>query len=80
MASLFPPFFCQFSNLRPFSDLADTFPNGEFASFFRNDWVTALVRETRNNREYSARTIDTARWTREQVKRQVNMSTAAAMA
>ncbi|GIJ83459.1 karyopherin beta [Aspergillus pseudoviridinutans] len=61
-------------------DLADTFPNGEFASFFRNEWVTALVRETRNNREYSPRTIDTARWTREQVKRQVNLSTAAAMA
>jgi importin subunit beta-1 len=61
-------------------DLAETFPNGEFASFFRNEWVTALVRETRNNREYSPRTIDTARWTREQVKRQVNMSTAAAMA
>ncbi|RAL05165.1 karyopherin beta [Aspergillus ibericus CBS 121593] len=61
-------------------DLADAFPNGEFAAYFRNDWVTSLVRETRTNREYSPRTVDTARWTREQVKRQITMSTAAAMA
>ncbi|KAL2220824.1 importin beta-1 subunit [Thermoascus aurantiacus ATCC 26904] len=60
-------------------DLADAFPNGEFAAYFRNDWVTSLVRETRTNREYSSRTIDTARWTREQVKRQINLATAAAM-
>ncbi|CAK37411.1 ARM repeat-containing protein [Aspergillus niger ATCC 13496] len=61
-------------------DLADAFPNGEFAAYFRNDWVTSLVRETRTNREFGSRTIDTARWTREQVKRQITMSTAAAMA
>ncbi|RAH79047.1 importin beta-1 subunit [Aspergillus japonicus CBS 114.51] len=61
-------------------DLAEGFPNGEFSNYFRNDWVTALVRETRQNRDYGPRTIDTARWTREQVKRQINMSTAAAMA
>lgn len=61
------------------SDLADAFPNGEFASFFRQEWVTALVRETRMNREYGTRTVETARWAREQVKRQVTMSTAAAM-
>ena len=55
------------------SDLADAFPNGELAHHFRNDWVTALVRETRTTRQYSERTIETARWTREQVKRQINM-------
>jgi importin subunit beta-1 len=55
------------------SDLADAFPNGELANYFRNDWVTALVRETRTTRQYSERTIETARWTREQVKRQINM-------
>ncbi|EYE98937.1 karyopherin beta [Aspergillus ruber CBS 135680] len=58
-------------------DLVDAFPNGEFAGFFRQDWVTALVRETRTSREYGPRTIDTARWAREQVKRQVNIATAA---
>jgi importin subunit beta-1 len=55
------------------SDLADAFPNGEFAAFFRNDWITVLVRETRMSREYGPRTVDTARWTREQVKRQITM-------
>lgn len=58
-------------------DLVDAFPNGEFAGFFRQEWVTSLVRETRTSREYGPRTIDTARWAREQVKRQINISTAA---
>ncbi|PGH12045.1 hypothetical protein AJ80_06864 [Polytolypa hystricis UAMH7299] len=60
-------------------DLADAFPNGEFATFFRQDFVTHLIRETRTNRDFGGRTIDTARWAREQVKRQVNLATAAAM-
>ncbi|OJJ34854.1 hypothetical protein ASPWEDRAFT_51106 [Aspergillus wentii DTO 134E9] len=67
------------SSMGVLGDLADAFPNGEFAAFFRNEWVTSLVRETKSNREYSPRTVDTARWTREQVKRQVTLSTAAAM-
>ncbi|KAN0079574.1 Armadillo-type fold [Elaphomyces granulatus] len=60
-------------------DLADTFPNGEFAAYFRHDWVTSMVRETKGNSHYSKRTTETARWAREQVKRQVGMATAAAM-
>ncbi|KAL5362895.1 armadillo-type protein [Aspergillus floccosus] len=68
------------SSMGVLGDLAEAFPNGEFAAFFRNEWVTALVRDTRQNRDFSSRTIDTARWTREQVKRQINLSTAAAMA
>ncbi|KAJ5167333.1 Importin subunit beta-1 [Penicillium canariense] len=63
------------SSMGVIGDLADAFPNGELASYFRNDWVTTLVRETRTTRQYSERTIETARWTREQVKRQINMST-----
>ncbi|KAE8149427.1 armadillo-type protein [Aspergillus avenaceus] len=59
-------------------DIAESFPNGEFAAFFRNDWVSQLVKETRTNREFGQNTIDTARWAREQVKRQASM--AAAMA
>lgn len=55
------------------SDLADAYPDGSIAAFFRNEWVTSLVRETRTNREYGPRTIDTARWAREQVKNQINM-------
>ncbi|OQE15367.1 hypothetical protein PENFLA_c032G06970 [Penicillium flavigenum] len=61
------------SSMGVIGDLADAFPNGELAAYFRNDWVTALVRETRTTRQYSERTIETARWTREQVKRQINM-------
>jgi importin subunit beta-1 len=52
------------------SDLADTFPDGEFADYFRSDWITTLIKETRANRDYSPRTIETARWARIQVKRQ----------
>ncbi|KAK3901634.1 armadillo-type protein [Staphylotrichum tortipilum] len=52
-------------------DLADAYPNGQLADAFRQDWVMALIKETRANREFQSRTIETARWAREQVKRQV---------
>ncbi|KAK0628163.1 armadillo-type protein [Bombardia bombarda] len=52
-------------------DLADAYPNGELVDAFRQDWLTALIKETRVNREFSCRTIETARWAREQVKRQI---------
>ncbi|EAS32090.3 importin beta-1 subunit [Coccidioides immitis RS] len=67
------------STMGVIGDLADVFPNGEFASLFRNEFVSGLVRETRSNRDYGGRTIETARWAREQVKRQVGLATAAAM-
>jgi len=54
-----------------FSDLADAYPNGELVDAFRQEWVTGLIKETRQNREFSPRTIETARWAREQVKRQI---------
>jgi importin subunit beta-1 len=53
------------------SDLADTFPNGEYSQYYRADWLMAMIKETRSNREFQARTVDTARWAREQVKRQI---------
>ncbi|KAL2021008.1 hypothetical protein VTK56DRAFT_7782 [Thermocarpiscus australiensis] len=52
-------------------DLADAYPNGALADAFRQDWVTAMIKETRSNREFQPRTIETARWAREQVKRQI---------
>ncbi|KJZ72575.1 hypothetical protein HIM_08099 [Hirsutella minnesotensis 3608] len=53
-------------------DLADAYPNGELVdSFFRQDWLTAMIKETKTNREFQPRTIETARWAREQVKRQL---------
>lgn len=51
-------------------DLADAFPSGEIAQYFRADWINAMIKEVRTNREFSPRTLETARWTREQVKRQ----------
>ena len=52
------------------SDLADAFPQGQYAGFFRSDLVTQLIKEVRTSQEYSTRTKETARWAREQVKRQ----------
>ena len=67
------------SNLQPAdcvsSDLAEAFPNGELVEAFRQDWVSAMIKETRSNREFQPRTTDTARWAREQVKRQLGGST-----
>jgi importin subunit beta-1 len=51
-------------------DLADAFPGGEIAQYFRADWIGAMIKEVRQNRDFSSRTLETARWTREQVKRQ----------
>jgi importin subunit beta-1 len=52
-------------------DLADAFPGGEFRDFFRHDFLTSMARETRANQDFSGRTRDTARWAREQIKRQI---------
>lgn len=52
-------------------DLAETFPAGDFRDYFRHDFLTAMAREARANTEFSSRTRDTARWAREQIKRQV---------
>jgi importin subunit beta-1 len=53
------------------SDLADAFPNGEYQNFYRSEWLTAMIKDTRQNRDFQQRTIETARWAREQVKRQI---------
>lgn len=52
------------------SDISEAFPNGEVSSYFRNDWLTQMCRETRANKDFSPRTQETARWAREQIKRQ----------
>ena len=53
------------------SDLAEAFPGGQLATYYRQDWLSAMIKDTRSNRDFQARTIDTARWAREQVKRQI---------
>ncbi|KAF8864619.1 ARM repeat-containing protein [Acephala macrosclerotiorum] len=59
------------SSMGVIGDLAEAFPNGEFSSYYRQDWLAAMIKDTRQNRDFQARTIDTARWAREQVKRQI---------
>lgn len=54
-------------------DLAESFPGGEISPYYRADWLMAMVKETRSNRDFRDRTKDTAKWAREQVKRQINM-------
>lgn len=56
------------------SDLADTFPNGQYAQYYRAEWLTQLIKDTKTNRDFQGRTIETARWAREQVKRQMATS------
>lgn len=59
------------SSMGVIGDLADAYPGGELVDMFRSDWLTAMIRETKTNSEFQGRTKDTARWAREQVKRQV---------
>lgn len=51
-------------------DVSEAFPSGEFSQYFRVDWLTAMARDVRSNKDFSQRTQDTARWAREQIKRQ----------
>ncbi|KAF4501027.1 KAP95 [Fusarium agapanthi] len=57
-------------------DLADAYPDGQLVDAFRQDWLTVMIKETKTNREFQPRTIETARWAREQVKRQLSGSQA----
>lgn len=56
------------------SDLSEAFPQGQYSSFFRQDWLTAMAKEVRANRDFSERTTATARWARDQIKRQIGMN------
>ncbi|KAF2843745.1 importin beta-1 subunit [Patellaria atrata CBS 101060] len=59
------------SSMGVIGDLADAFPGGEFADAFRHDWLTLMAKEVKQNREFRQQTQDTARWAREQIKRQI---------
>jgi importin subunit beta-1 len=60
--------------IRPHSDFADAFPNGDIAQWYQHEWVNKLIKDARSSAAYSTRTINTARWAREQVKRQLTAS------
>lgn len=52
-------------------DLSDAFPNGEISAYYRNEWLPAMIKEVRNNPDFGPRTKETAKWAREQTKRQL---------
>jgi importin subunit beta-1 len=58
------------SSMGVIGDISEAFPNGEYSTYFRNDWLTSMCRETRANKDFADRTQETARWAREQIKRQ----------
>lgn len=58
------------SSMGVIGDLADAFPGGDIAMFYRNDWLQGFIKDVRNNPEYGPRTKETARWAREQLRRQ----------
>ncbi|EFX03096.1 importin beta-1 subunit [Grosmannia clavigera kw1407] len=63
------------SSMGVIGDLASAYSKGELSEAFRQDWVLRLIKETRTNREYAQRTIDTAKWARELVKNQIGGTT-----
>ncbi|KAK0802093.1 karyopherin Kap95 [Friedmanniomyces endolithicus] len=58
------------SSMGVIGDISEAFPSGEYSQYFNNEWLTNMARDTRANKEFSPRTQDTARWAREQIKRQ----------
>ncbi|KAI0461360.1 hypothetical protein LJB42_001028 [Komagataella kurtzmanii] len=54
-------------------DLALMFPNGEIKQIYTQDWVTQFIKSTRSNPSFQQSTKDTARWAREQQKKQLSL-------
>ncbi|KAI9890269.1 MAG: karyopherin beta [Vezdaea aestivalis] len=68
------------SSLGVIGDIADSFPNGEFAPAFRHEWVMNFIRDVRASHDFQQSTIDTARWAREHVRRQIGGVTSVSQA
>jgi len=56
------------------SDLSDAFPHGEVSNYYRSDWLSAMIKEVRGHPDFTSRTKETAKWAREQTKRQLGKS------
>lgn len=50
------------------SDLGEAFPDGPLVELLRQEYITRLIREARQPRDFSERTRDAARWARQVVK------------
>ena len=54
-------------------DIAAMFPDGSIKQFYGQDWVIDYIKRTRSGQLFSQATKDTARWAREQQKRQLSL-------
>lgn len=54
-------------------DIGAMFPSGEFKQAYMQPWVTEFIKKTRSNLIFLQSTKDTARWARDQQKRQINV-------
>ncbi|KAK9453857.1 armadillo-type protein [Dipodascopsis uninucleata] len=52
-------------------DIADIYKNGEVKQYYKDDWITDLIRKARQDRTFSAGLKETAKWAREQQKMQL---------
>ncbi|TLD27739.1 importin subunit beta-1 [Venturia nashicola] len=62
------------STMGVIGDLSESFPDGEYNNFFREEYLLNMVKEVRSNREYGDSTIATARWARNQLRAQTGQS------
>lgn len=54
-------------------DIAAMFPDGSIKQFYGQDWVIDYIKRTKSGQLFSQATKDTARWAREQQKRQLSL-------
>lgn len=54
-------------------DVADIYKHGEVAIYFKEDWITNLLRNARQEQTFSGGVKETAKWAREQQKAQIAM-------
>ncbi|KAH3682565.1 hypothetical protein WICPIJ_006477 [Wickerhamomyces pijperi] len=52
-------------------DLSQMFPDGSIKQAYAQDWLSNYIKRVRTNQSFSANTQDTARWARDQQKRQL---------
>jgi importin subunit beta-1 len=52
-------------------DMAETIPPGHLKAFFGAPWVATLIKDVKNDKQFTADTRSYARWTRELIRRQL---------
>ncbi|CDK29081.1 unnamed protein product [Kuraishia capsulata CBS 1993] len=54
-------------------DLAAMYPNGEIKEVYAQEWVSDFIKKTKNHPMFSQATKDTARWAKEQQRKQLSL-------